>query len=244
MRKELYLDETHKRLEATDGSLADQVYRHVTHRILSGRWISGDIIDRKTVAKELNVSQAPVGEALIRLSHEGFLETAPRRHTRVRIVRKEDVRGQLVLRLALERQAVAMAHGEPIRRVKERLLALAEEVDRYQPKTPAAWPSEIAFHRALVEVAECPALSSEFDRVMQRNYFVSINSAHVVLAWRESADAQHSRLVDALCTDDTEEADSAIMGHYAEDCRAMLQPHQGMNPEDKVARSPPSSVRS
>jgi len=205
-------------------SLADQVYEHVTDQILSGRWVSGDIISRKEVARKLDVSLAPVGEALVRLTNEGFLETAPHRHTRVRIVRREDARGQFALRFALERQAVAMAHGEPVRQAKQRLLELARELDEFPPKDPSAWPAEMAFHQALVDLANCPALSASHERVMRRNYFFSINSAHIHVRTTAAALAPHSNLVEALCTDDPDAADRAIMTHYAHDRAVMLRP--------------------
>ena len=208
---------------AESSSLGDRVYSYVSDCIFSGKWVSGDVINRKGIAAHLDVSLAPVGEALIRLDAEGFLETAPRRHTQVRIVRPGDVRGQFALRMALERQAAAMSHGEPVRQARERLIKLAEEVDRFPPKHPAAWPSEIAFHQALVDLADCPALSASHSRVIRRNYFFAINSAHVVLEAKFSPPDQHSQLVDGLCTDDPMEADQAITFHHAQDAEAMLR---------------------
>lgn len=207
-------------------SLADRVYEYVANCILTGKWISGDIVDRKQIATTLNVSLAPVAEAVIRLDAEGFLETAARRHTRVRMVRREDVRDQLALRVALERQAVLMVHGELVRRARSHLIKLAEVVDSYRPKGPSAWPSEMAFHQALVDLAGSTGLSVSFNRIMRRNYFFSLNSAHVTLAASNPPPNQHSVLVDGLCSDDAAEADRVIMGHYAIDIAAILRPNE------------------
>ncbi len=224
MNQDMGLDKADSGLQTADSrSLADRVYSHVIDCIQSSKWVSGDVIDRKELAADLGVSLAPVGEALIRLRAEGFLETTPRRHTQVRIVRPGDVRGQFALRMALERQAVAMSHGEPVRAMRERLIELAEEVDRFPPKHPSAWPSEIAFHQALVDLAECPALSEAYVRVMRRNFFYAINSAHVVLEPKTTPPNQHSLLIDGLCTDDPDEADRVIMLHHASDRQAMLR---------------------
>jgi DNA-binding GntR family transcriptional regulator len=212
-------------------SLADRVYEYVTDCILAGKWISGDIIDRKKIAAALNVSLAPVAEAVIRLDAEGFLETAPRRHTRVRVVRRDDVRDQLALRVALERQAVMMAHGEPVRRAKKHLIELAEAVDSYPPKDPAAWPSELAFHQAVVDLAGSTGLSVSFNRVMRRNYFFSLNSAHVALAADNPPRNQHTLLIEGFCTDDPAEADRLVLGHYGPDIEAMLRPSEDNPPE-------------
>ena len=212
-------------------SLADRVYEYVTNCILTGKWISGDIIDRKKIATTLNVSLAPVAEAVIRLDAEGFLETAPRRHTRVRVVRREDVRDQLALRVALERQAILMAHGEPVRRARSHLIELAEAVDSFRPKDPAAWPSEMVFHQAVVDLAGSSGLSVSYNRVMRRNYFFSLNSAHVALDVGNPPRNQHTLLVDGFCTDDPAEADQMILTHYRPDIEAMLRPSERNPPE-------------
>lgn len=216
---------------AVGESLADRVYEYVTNCILTGEWISGDIIDRKKIATALSVSLAPVAEAVIRLDAEGFLETAPRRHTRVRVVRREDVRDQLALRLALERQAILMAHGDPVRRARKHLIELAEIVDSFRPKDPAAWPSEIAFHQAVVDLAGSSGLSASYNRVMRRNYFFSLNSAHVALAAGSPPRNQHTLLVNGFCTDDAAEADRVLLGHYGPDIEAMLRPSEDHPPE-------------
>jgi GntR family transcriptional regulator, rspAB operon transcriptional repressor len=214
----------HDAAAAGGESLADRVYAYVTDCILSGEWVSGDVIDRRRIAATLNVSLAPVAEAVIRLDAEGFLETAPRRHTRVRVVRRDDVRDQFALRMAIERQAIAMGHGEPVRRLRHHLVELAEAVDSFRPKDPAAWPSEIAFHQALVDLAASRGLSISYNRVMRRNYFFSLNSAQVVLDVGNPPANQHTLLVEGLCTDDSAVADRLIVAHYAIDIGAMLKP--------------------
>ncbi len=213
MNKKIRLDNMSAAIETLDRSLADHVYHHLSDRILSGHLVSGDTIDRKLVADELKVSLAPVGEAINRLKNEGFLETSARRHTRVTIVRKEDVRGHLVLRIALERQAVSMVHGQRVRRAKPRLLELAREVDVFARDDPASWPAEIAFRQTLVDLANCPSLSASYGRVMRCNYFFATNSAHIRLPFTNRR--THSDYVEALCTDDAAEADRAMMADFS-----------------------------
>ncbi len=230
MEQDIHFDKTSTAYQhPAETSLGDNVYSHISERILSGRWISGDIIDRKEVAAELDVSLAPVSEALIRLTNEGFLETEPHRHTRVKIVRKEDIRDQLVVRIALERQAVAMAHGQSARQAKPRLLKLAQEVDDFTSADPAAWPAEIAatwpaeiaFHQALVDLADCRGLSASYERVMRRNCFFAINSAHILILLPNSH--SHTGYVEGLCTDDAAEADRAMQAHYLAYREVLLQ---------------------
>ncbi len=69
----------------------------------------------------------------------------------VKNLKKEDIRGQLALRIAVERQAVAMVHVQRARRAKPRLLELAREVDVFAPADPDSWPAEIAFHQVALD---------------------------------------------------------------------------------------------
>ena len=82
------------------------------------------------------MSFLPVSEALLRLEHEGLLESRPRAGTRVRVPTREDVMGHYVVREALEVQAAMLfaAVATPDRRSE--LLKLAARVDAlsFQPR--------------------------------------------------------------------------------------------------------------
>lgn len=54
-----------------DASLSEQVYHTLLDRLLSNKLIPGEILNRRDVAKELQVSVAPVLEAMVQLEHEG-----------------------------------------------------------------------------------------------------------------------------------------------------------------------------
>src|SRR5262245_60628932 len=89
-------------------SLAGEAYEVVKQRILRGELPMGQVISRRKIAAELGMSFLPVSEALLRLEFEGLLESRPRAGTRVRIPSREDVRGQYVVREALEVQAAML----------------------------------------------------------------------------------------------------------------------------------------
>src|SRR4029077_20491379 len=89
-------------------SLAAEAYDFVKQRILRGELPMGQVISRRKIAAELGMSFLPVSEALLRLEFEGLLESRPRAGTRVRIPSREDVRGQYIVREALEVQAAML----------------------------------------------------------------------------------------------------------------------------------------
>src|SRR6266480_2171284 len=93
---------------AAPASLAAEAYEFVKQRILRGDLPMGQVISRRKIAAELGMSFLPVSEALLRLEFEGLLESRPRAGTRVRIPSREDVRGQYIIREALETQAARL----------------------------------------------------------------------------------------------------------------------------------------
>src|ERR1700734_2698268 len=96
-------------MQDTDNvSLAAEAYLTVKQRILSGQLPIGRPISRRRLATELGMSLLPVSEAMLRLEFEGLLESRPRAGTRVRIPTPDDVRGNYVVREALESQAARL----------------------------------------------------------------------------------------------------------------------------------------
>ena len=55
-------------------SLADQVFEHLEHDILSGKYQRGEILTEMKLSAELGVSRTPVREALRRLEQEHIIE--------------------------------------------------------------------------------------------------------------------------------------------------------------------------
>src|SRR5271155_1294222 len=89
-------------------SLAHEAYGIVRQRIIRGELTIGQVISRRKIAGELGMSFLPVSEALLRLEFEGLLESRPRAGTRVRIPTPQDVRGNYLVREALELQAARL----------------------------------------------------------------------------------------------------------------------------------------
>src|SRR5579864_3687535 len=117
-----------RRSSDNDG-LAGEAYVTVRERILRGELAIGEVISRRKLAAELGMSFLPVSEALLRLEHEGLLESRPRAGTRVRVPTREDVMGHYVVREALEVQAAMLFAAVATPDKCSELLKLAARVD-------------------------------------------------------------------------------------------------------------------
>lgn len=192
-------------------SYSRQCYDHIIRQIFAGALKPGDEINRKAVAIELGISLAPVGEAINQLQSDGFLEIAPRRQTRVRIISKEEVRGLLIMREAMECQAARLYCGDKVKNQMNTLLPLARAVDASQAETRENEMAEAAFHQALVDLVECPLLSEEFQKIMRRRVFMKIN---IIVPWNVQPPLDsHVKLLQQLSAPDPCAAEAAMRQH-------------------------------
>lgn len=151
-----------------NNGLAHEAYVTVRERILRGEVAIGQVISRRKVAVELGMSFLPVSEALLRLEHEGLLESRPRAGTRVRVPTRADVEGHYVVREALESQAALLFAAQATRAERSELMKLAMRLD-----TLSVQPAGDRFiylslheklHRRIAECARCPVLSDAIGR--------------------------------------------------------------------------------
>ncbi|WP_043585541.1 GntR family transcriptional regulator [Geminisphaera colitermitum] len=208
---------------ASSRSLSRQAYDHLANLLLTDL-SPGDILNRRQVAADLNISVAPVLEAMVQLEADGLLETLPRKGTRVRSARAEDLRGQLILREAIECEAARLYCGAPVRQNAAALETLATRIDQIPAADNLAlWRAETAFHRALVVLADCDVLTDAFDRVMRQSLFIAMK--FFLEAHPEKTRGNHRKLVRQLKTATPDKAQTIMREHlrYAKPA-ALLPP--------------------
>jgi DNA-binding GntR family transcriptional regulator len=83
-------------------TLADRVYSLLRVQVLDGELAPGTRLVESGLARMLEVSLAPVREALRRLSHEGLVLQLPHRGSFVAHISAEDARNAYAIRAALE----------------------------------------------------------------------------------------------------------------------------------------------
>jgi DNA-binding GntR family transcriptional regulator len=133
------------------GSLRDQIRQVIVDGLVSGRWQPGDRIVERRVAAELEVSQAPVREALRELETLRIIESAPNKGARVRAFTADDLAEIYPVRAGLERVAAELA----LPRLAGDVTALEHHLTlmRQATDTPAQVRNVFAFHREIVRAA-------------------------------------------------------------------------------------------
>jgi DNA-binding GntR family transcriptional regulator len=193
-----------------NATFAEQAYDHIVTQLLRRDLRPGDLLDRKQIAEDLGISLIPVSDAVQRLTLEGFLTTRRRQGTFVRPPSIEDVRGQFLLREALECQSARLYRGEKIRKTLPRLRKLARAADKAADAGRQLWTEDFAFHQALVALTECDALVSCFERVVNLSLF---HQTALISPMQQTTYDRHSELLDDLCDASIEDAESRIREH-------------------------------
>lgn len=199
---------------AESTGLAGEAYHTVRDRILRGEISIGQVISRRKIAAELGMSFLPVSEALLRLEHEGLLESRPRAGTRVRVPSRADVEGHYVVREALESQAAILFAAKATREERAEVLKLAMRVDALGTQPECNLQVYLALHeklhRRIAECARCTALEEAI-----------IRTSAMAAAWlsatrapsRSNSGSHHENMAKVLIGADSAMAAEAMREH-------------------------------
>jgi DNA-binding GntR family transcriptional regulator len=197
-----------------DSSLSSRVYDSIIGQLHRRELVPGQVLNRRSLAEQVGVSVAPVLEALVRLESEGFVETMPRKGTRVRRISLDDVLGVLTVRQALEVEGARLYCGAPVRGEERDLSKLAAEVDRAAPSSLENWQLDLEFHRRLMQLTECRALLEAFDRVVNLAWFHAANDLSPPRS-KKLDPHSHVKLMEVLAGDDPDAAAGAMRRHLS-----------------------------
>ncbi len=134
--------------------MRDQIRETIVSRIMEGTYSAGDRLIELNLAREFNVSQAPVREALRELEALGMVESARYRGTRVSASNSANLRESYEMRALLEERSAQLASP-----CTEEVLAQLEEClssmyRKARTGSVAAYTREaMRFHRTIVEAS-------------------------------------------------------------------------------------------
>jgi DNA-binding GntR family transcriptional regulator len=194
-------------------TLGKRAYRELRDQILNGQLTPGQRLSLRGVANSLGMSMAPVGEALRELSRDGLVESEPGWGTRVRQMTTESLRGQHILRTAVECEAARQCARAASRDQIDELMQLATELDRRIDS--GAEPGQIhgldlQFHLRIAELTGAASLVE----ALRANQLVRMLARGSVLARNVACPTrQHLQLVDAIQSGDPDQAEAAMREH-------------------------------
>jgi DNA-binding GntR family transcriptional regulator len=131
-------------------TLKDNIVQLLTEAIMTNKIRPGDRLNESQLGRDLNVSRAPIREALQQLQEQGLVLNNPRRGMFVVSLEDEDVQKINSLRVILEAEALRHARASGDVAGLKRLGQVMDRMDRLQPG-PASQHSQIdlEFHRTI-----------------------------------------------------------------------------------------------
>jgi DNA-binding GntR family transcriptional regulator len=136
-------------------TLRDNIVPLLTDAILTNKIRPGDRLNESQLARELNVSRAPIREALQQLQEQGLVLNNPRRGMFVVSLDDEDVQKINSVRVILEAEALRLARSSADVAGLRRLSQILDRMDRMEPG-PASQTLQIdlEFHRMIWSMSD------------------------------------------------------------------------------------------
>ena len=195
-------------------SLREQALDVVRQALVSGEIKPGDIYSAAALAERLGVSNSPVREAMLTLVHEGLLEAVPNRGFRVVPLSDTDLDEVYQLRLLLEVPAMVQLAERGIAAERERLIGLAEDIERAAAARDVIrfLETDRAFHLELLALQGNRRLVSIVANLRDQTRLYGLK----MLAQQDklgASAAEHRRLLSAIDAGDAELVSQLTRAH-------------------------------
>jgi len=214
----------------THDTLRERVADVLREAILGGALAPGAPLVEKAIADELDISRAPVREAIRMLAQEGLVESVPYRGSSVRRLDTRDVTEVYSMRGLLERYAVRRILADdadpaerlaPLRAACEAMQTCAEADD-----LKGLSAADERFHRALIALAHHDLLMDVWSLISLRaRHAMGLRNAQLRAPLRVVAN--HRAIVDALADGDLERSLALVTAHIDSGAQLILDDWRG-----------------
>jgi len=197
----------------TRGNVTVYVTDTLRHAIVSLSLKPGELIDKGAICERLGVSRFPVSEALARLQAEGLVDILPQRGSTVSLVRIADVLEYMLIRKALEAEAVRVVTGN-------HSPELVETLNRnmsYQ-RAAADIEDQQGFHERDLEFHDIIFGDMSFSKVkgVIENTRANLDRARRLILTPRRLDVtigEHQKILDGIVAGDAPRAAGAMRAH-------------------------------
>lgn len=191
-------------------TLRNNIRDYIIHHIMDGTYKAGDRIVETRLAKELDVSQAPVREAILELSVMGLLEEKPYSGTFVRTMTAEDLEDIFHCRAIIEEHSAAQAARNATPQQLEYIKSLLEDMEACTDIRQLT-DLDKAFHEAIMDAAGSPAMKKVWTNLRLAEW-TYISAALTSLSIEEIC-AEHRKVYEYLSSRDEHGAGAYMYLH-------------------------------
>jgi DNA-binding GntR family transcriptional regulator len=207
--------------------LSQHVAESLRRAILSGRFKPGDRLVEHELATDLNVSRAPVRDALRLLAGEGLLTLIPHQGAVISPITPELVVDAFSVRAVLEGMAtrLGLAHLTPDD--LDRLSALVDSMDEAGRRgdVAALVDQDVAFHRILAQASQRPVLLDALRAIANKTYLL-ISATRYAFPLEKLA-GLHGEILETVRGGDPDHVEQVVRSHIYLGQRSLLRHLRG-----------------
>ncbi|GAA3403926.1 GntR family transcriptional regulator [Paenibacillus hodogayensis] len=200
--------------EAADKhSLSVNIASYIKQKIINGEWSPGDRIVETKLARELEISQTPIREAVRQLAGEGVVTIVPNKGPFVRTFSAKDIFEIYSYRAVLEGMAIRLAVGNASMTDIRHLEQFYEEMKKKLHDDSFVSLSEDSgyIHYYIFKLAKHAILLEMFSFISFRITLVNRIVGRKYSKEREVS--EHWELIEALKQGDPDEAEKVMRAH-------------------------------
>lgn len=193
-----------------NGTLREKVLRYISRELARGNLAAGSYIDQNEICKKLNISRAPLRDALIQLEKDNFVRIQARRGVLVNKLTVADVKRSYEVVGVLESSVILSEFEKYQPSHIDRLLALNEELSKVlvQGKFDIYYELNIKFHNIYLEVSDNLLLKQIILPIKKRLYGFPLMIYD--REWEKINLLEHERLIYSIQAGNREAAASII----------------------------------
>lgn len=195
-------------------ALPDLAHERVVEAICNGTLAPGERLTQDGLARDLDISRLPVGQALKRLEAEGFVQPAGRRGVKVAPLEERFVRELYEFRAGIDQVSAGLAarrSGMDLRRRGDAILERGCRASR-NDDIPELIAADMAFHQLIYEAAGngmiLDTMVSHWNHTRRVMQTILSDDRHQGQVWHD-----HAVILDAVCAGDAAAAEQAARGH-------------------------------
>lgn len=206
----------------------DHVIAHIYTGIMQNRYRSGDKILEQALSQELEISRAPVREALRELVGEGLLSHAPQRGHYVTALGPTEISNAYETRGVIEGYAASLAAPLLTKKDFATLTRLTTQMELHARKEEHCELIERGeeFHALILDRCPNRELFSFGHKLSRKLHILFCHHWGTLYSAAEVAE-RHLQIINSLATGDTGTIESTIRQHYSETgCKIAALPDQ------------------
>lgn len=192
-------------------SQTELAYNFLLEKILSCEYLPGQEISEKMLNEELSFGRTPIREALVTLKSQNLVTVYPRKGMQIRPFTKKYINEIYQIRKIMEPNIIIQFKNIYS---KSAILDLQQTLERDGSLDDATfYKQDIRFHMYFIEKTDNEALINFYENIMIETYRLAMFAAINNYSSRAENVPQHSKIIQALLTENDAQIAIAVNEH-------------------------------